>query len=131
HGRPPRAVLEEPQVDVVQPEGERHAEPLDAWENVDDRPGAGRLGPRMVEAHEPSLRYARGFTHVSDQAKHALDPGRSRRISAQGRPVAERPFSSTSAPRAGNNVLKTPSGRLLKSGGMVRTKGTMEADPGW
>src|SRR5206468_2911987 len=50
HGRPPRAVLEEPQVDVVQPERERHAEPLDAWENVDDRPGAGRLGPRVAEA---------------------------------------------------------------------------------
>src|SRR5919198_3628250 len=74
-----------------------------------------------------SVRYARGFTQVSDQARHALDPWRSPRISGHGRPVAKRPLSSTSAARAGKNVLKTPIGRLLKPGGMVRTKGSMQS----
>src|SRR2546427_537778 len=35
--------------------------------------------------------------------------------------------ASTCAARAGKNVLKTPIGRLLKPGGMVRTKGSMQS----
>jgi len=35
-----RAILEQPQIDVVEGEGQRHAQPLDAGR--DDRRGAGR-----------------------------------------------------------------------------------------
>ena len=72
--RPSRTVVEEPEIDVVEAERERHAEPLDAREHVDGRARSGRLRPRMIGGHGPSRRYARGFTHVSDHAKHALDP---------------------------------------------------------
>src|SRR5207302_4438774 len=58
--RPSRTVVEEPEIDVVEAEPERHAEPLDAREHVDGRARSGRLGPRMVEGHGPSLRYVIG-----------------------------------------------------------------------
>src|SRR5947208_2447509 len=41
--------------------------------------------------------------------------------------LSSRPLSSTCAERAGKNVLNTPMGRLLKPGGMVRTKGSMQS----
>src|SRR5688572_756090 len=71
--------------------------------------------------------YPRGFTQVSDHARHALEAGRSPRVSAHGWPVAKRPFHSTCADRAGKNVLKTPIGRLLKPGGALSTKGSMQS----
>src|SRR5437867_11843906 len=71
--------------------------------------------------------YPRGLIHVSDHAKHALEACRSPRVSAQGWPVATRPFHSTCAERAGKNVLNTPIGRLLKPGGALSTNGSMQS----
>src|SRR5262249_17739593 len=68
-----------------------------------------------------------GFTHVSDQARPALDDGRSPRFPARGWPFAVLPFISTCAERAGKNVLNTPIGRFMKPGGIVRTKGSMKS----
>src|SRR5262245_38420295 len=81
-------------------------------------------GPAGLPASDES--YPRGFTQVSDQARQALDPCRSPRISAQGLPSAKRPLRLTWAPRAGKNVEKTPMGRLLKPGGALRTKLSMQ-----
>ena len=69
----------------------------------------------------------RGFTHVSDHARHALEACRSPRVSAHGWPVTKRPFHSTCAERAGKNVLNTPIGRLLKPGGALSTKGSSQS----
>src|SRR5207247_277118 len=77
----------------------------------------------QLEAH-----YPRGFTHVSDHARQALEAWRSPRISAHGWPVATRPFHSTWAERAGKNVLNTPIGRWLKPGGALSTNGSMQSN---
>src|SRR5205814_8162095 len=68
-----------------------------------------------------------GLTHVSDQARHALDDWRSPRVSAHGCPLAVLPFSATWVERAGKNVLNAPSGRFMKPGGIVSTKGSMNS----
>src|SRR5262249_37929309 len=67
-------------------------------------------------------------THVSDQARHALDDWRSPRISGHGLLAVGLPFSSTCAERAGKNVLKTPIGRLFMPGAIVSTNGSMPSD---
>src|SRR5207244_1328051 len=67
----------------------------------------------------------RGLTHVSDQARHALDDCRSPRISAHTWPFGVLPFSSTRAVFAGKNVLKTPIGRFMKPGGALSTNGAI------
>jgi len=71
--------------------------------------------------------YARGFTHVSDHARQALEPCRSPRISGHTLPVATLPLISSWADRAGKKVLNTPMGRLLKPGGAWSTKGSMQS----
>src|SRR5207245_5922138 len=60
--RPSRTVVEEPEIDVVEAERERHAEPLDAREHVDGRARSGRLRPRMIGGHgaQSTLRPRRG-----------------------------------------------------------------------
>src|SRR5260370_7092263 len=48
-------VVEEPEVDVVQPERERHAEPRDARRHRDDLARPPRLRPRIIRAHPAGL----------------------------------------------------------------------------
>ena len=43
------AVVEQPQVDVVQRERQRHAQPPDSGSDGERGAGRGRLGPRMIE----------------------------------------------------------------------------------
>src|SRR5262249_36456390 len=88
--------------------------------------GQGRPGGDPFRRQVVARDY-RGFTHVSDHARHALDACRSPRVSAHGWPVAKRPFHSTCAERAGKNVLKTPIGRLLKPGGAFSTNGSTQS----
>jgi hypothetical protein len=49
--RPPRPVLEQPQVDVIELEGQRHPEPRHTGRDFDRRTGSGRLGPRIFDRH--------------------------------------------------------------------------------
>src|SRR5262249_24336200 len=48
---PARAVLEQPQVDVVELERQRHAQPVDSGSDRPDVGGRGRFRPRMLERH--------------------------------------------------------------------------------
>ncbi len=48
---PPRAVLEQPQVDVIELEGQRHAEPRHTGRDLDRRAEGGRFSPRIVDGH--------------------------------------------------------------------------------
>jgi hypothetical protein len=51
HDGPAVAVLEEPEIDVVELEWQRHAQPADAGRDGHDVGGRRRSGPRMVERH--------------------------------------------------------------------------------
>jgi hypothetical protein len=44
------AVVQEPEVDVIQRERQRHAEPADAGSDGERGAGRGRPGPRMLES---------------------------------------------------------------------------------
>src|SRR5262249_30159472 len=80
---------------------------------------------RRRRQHQQRADQARGFTHVSDQARHALDDCRSPRISAHTSPFGVLSLSSTRALFAGKNVLKTPIGRFMKPGGAFNTNGVI------
>jgi hypothetical protein len=47
--RPARVVLEQVEVDVIEPEGERHAEPLDSRRHGDGAPERRGLRPGIVD----------------------------------------------------------------------------------
>jgi hypothetical protein len=51
HDGPAVVVVEEPQVDVVELERQRHAQPADTRRDGDDVGGRGWSAPRMVESH--------------------------------------------------------------------------------
>lgn len=89
-----------------------------------DTTGDGFLPPVRRPATDA---YPLGLTQDSDQARHALDDGRSPRISGQGFPEAKRPLRVTWAPRAGKNVLNTPMGRPPAPGAMVRMNGSTKS----
>jgi hypothetical protein len=48
---PARAVFEQPEVDVVERERQRHAQPVDAGRNLEDFTGGGRGGKGVIGQH--------------------------------------------------------------------------------
>src|SRR5262249_10834866 len=77
HDRPRAVVLDEPQVDVVELEGQRHAQPLDTRRDRERPARPGRWGPGMNE------RVNRVIVHLASRRPGAI-PARKRRRRSGG-----------------------------------------------
>src|SRR5258707_14424418 len=78
-------------------------------------------------AMTPAYPQPLGFVQLSDHARQQLDEGLPKRSCANTLPREASPFTESCALRAGMKVLKTPSGRFIAPGGMVRMKGVIRS----